>query len=61
MNHTKNCRIGAKLVDYIMKFQVGILLLIHDACIYRNDLFDIWKEVANRKLFVRCGYGLDLR
>ena len=26
-----------------------------------HPFFDIWKEVTNRKFFVRCGYGLDLR
>ena len=36
--------------------------MLHDASIPgTQDIVDIWKEVANRKCIVRCGYGLDLR
>ena len=34
--------------------------MLDDAWVYRIS-FDSWKEVANRKFCVRCGYGLDLR
>ena len=41
----------------LIKIKVDIVL--HYACIHRMS-FDIWKDVANRKFFVRCGYGSGL-
>ena len=41
-----------------MKSQV--VIVVHYACNIQ-DIFEIWKQVPNRKVFVRCDYGLDLR